>query len=214
MGGRKLKQWLHQPLASRAAIEERLAYVTDLLEEYFVRTELQASLKQVYDLERLAGRVAFGNVGGRDLAQLRDSLRQVPVIQQQLLGTDKETLQKLGAVLDTCADVEALLARAITDNPPITIKEGDVIRDGYDARLDELRYASRNGKDWIAQLEQEERTKTGIKNLKIGYNRIFGYYIEITKSNIHLADLTRYERKQTLANAERYITQELKEKKH
>ncbi|CAM5401873.1 DNA mismatch repair protein MutS OS=Lysinibacillus sphaericus OX=1421 GN=mutS PE=3 SV=1 [Lysinibacillus sphaericus] len=166
----------------------------------------------VYDLERLAGRVAFGNVGGRDLAQLRDSLRQVPIIQQQLIGAQKETLQKLGATLDTCADVEALLARAITDNPPITIKEGDVIRDGYNERLDELRYASRNGKDWIAQLEQEERTKTGIKNLKIGYNRIFGYYIEITKSNIHLADLTRYERKQTLANAERYITQELKEK--
>ncbi|MGE7928443.1 DNA mismatch repair protein MutS [Lysinibacillus xylanilyticus] len=212
MGGRKLKQWLHQPLASRAAIEERLATVTDLLEEYFVRTELQASLKQVYDLERLAGRVAFGNVGGRDLAQLRDSLRQVPAIRQQLLSTNKETMQKLGTALDMCADVEALLALAITDNPPITIKEGDVIRDGYNERLDELRFASRNGKDWIAQLEQEERAKTGIKNLKIGYNRIFGYYIEITKSNIHLADLTRYERKQTLANAERYITQELKEK--
>ncbi|MFF5816949.1 DNA mismatch repair protein MutS [Lysinibacillus capsici] len=212
MGGRKLKQWLHQPLATRSAIEARLAIVTDLLEEYFVRTELQASLKQVYDLERLAGRVAFGNVGGRDLAQLRDSLRQVPTIQQQLVGSNKETLQQLGAELDTCSDVEALLAKAITDNPPITIKEGDVIRDGYNERLDELRYAARNGKDWIAQLEQEERVKTGIKNLKIGYNRIFGYYIEITKSNIHLADLTRYERKQTLANAERYITQELKEK--
>jgi len=212
MGGRKLKQWLHQPLATRSAIEARLDIVSDLLEEYFVRTELQASLKQVYDLERLAGRVAFGNVGGRDLAQLRDSLRQVPIIQQHLLSANQETLQKLGAALDTCADVETLLAHAITDNPPITIKEGDVIRDGYDERLDELRYASRNGKDWIAQLEQEERAKTGIKNLKIGYNRIFGYYIEITKSNIHLADLTRYERKQTLANAERYITQELKEK--
>lgn len=212
MGGRKLKQWLHQPLASRTAIEARLEIVTDLLEEYFVRSELQASLKQVYDLERLAGRVAFGNVGGRDLAQLRDSLRQVPMIQQQLVNAGKETLQKLGAALDTCADVEELLASAITDHPPITIKEGNVIRDGYNERLDQLRYASRNGKDWIAQLEQEERVKTGIKNLKIGYNRIFGYYIEITKSNIHLADLTRYERKQTLANAERYITQELKEK--
>ena len=212
MGGRKLKQWLHQPLATRSAIESRLAIVTDLLEEYFVRTELQTALKQVYDLERLAGRVAFGNVGGRDLAQLRDSLRQVPAIQQQLIGAGKETLQQLGAALDTCTAVEELLANAITDNPPITIKEGDVIRDGYHERLDELRYAARNGKDWIAQLEQEERLKTGIKNLKIGYNRIFGYYIEITKSNIHLADLTRYERKQTLANAERYITQELKEK--
>ncbi|GLC87281.1 DNA mismatch repair protein MutS [Lysinibacillus piscis] len=212
MGGRKLKQWLHQPLATRTAIDARLAIVTDLLEAYFVRTELQALLKQVYDLERLAGRVAFGNVGGRDLAQLRDSLRQVPMIQRQLMNAEQATLQKLGEALDACEDVEALLARAITDHPPITIKEGDVMRDGYHERLDELRYAARNGKDWIAQLEQEERAKTGIKNLKIGYNRIFGYYIEITKSNIHLADLTRYERKQTLANAERYITQELKEK--
>lgn len=124
MGGRKLKQWLHQPLATRSAIEARLAIVTDLLEEYFVRTELQASLKQVYDLERLAGRVAFGNVGGRDLAQLRDSLRQVPTIQQQLMGSNKETLQQLGADLDTCSDVEALLAKAITDNPLLPLKKG------------------------------------------------------------------------------------------
>ncbi len=108
--------------------------------------------------------------------------------------------------------LKQLLAHAITDHPPITIKEGDVIRDGYNEKLDELRYASRNGKDWIMQLEQKERELTGIKNLKIGYNRVFGYYIEITKSHIGKADLSRYERKQTLANAERYITEELKEK--
>ncbi|MGM9944893.1 MAG: DNA mismatch repair protein MutS [Lysinibacillus sp.] len=212
MGGRKLKQWLHQPLATRTAIEARLAIVTDLLEEFFVRGELRELLKQVYDLERLAGRVAFGNVGGRDLAQLRESLRQVPAIKAQLLESGKETLVQLGQALDTCADIEALLAHAITDHPPITIKEGDVIRDGYNEKLDELRYASRNGKDWIMQLEQKERQLTGINNLKIGYNRVFGYYIEITKSHIGKADLTRYERKQTLANAERYITEELKEK--
>ncbi len=212
MGGRKLKQWLHQPLATRTAIEARLAIVTDLLEEFFVRGELRELLKQVYDLERLAGRVAFGNVGGRDLAQLRESLRQVPAIKAQLLESGKETLMQLGQALDTCADIEELLAHAITDHPPITIKEGDVIRDGYNEKLDELRYASRNGKDWIMQLEQKERQLTGIKNLKIGYNRVFGYYIEITKSHIGKADLTRYERKQTLANAERYITEELKEK--
>ena len=212
MGGRKLKQWLHQPLATRSAIEARLAIVTDLLEEYFVRVELQALLKSVYDLERLAGRVAFGNVGGRDLAQLRESLRQVPDIQQQLLQSGKETLIQLGEKLDPCKEVEDLLARAITDHPPISIKEGDVIRDGYDAHLDELRYAARNGKDWLAQLEQKERELTGIKNLKIGYNRVFGYYIEVTKSHLQNSDLSRYERKQTLANAERFITQELKEK--
>ncbi|MFC7685235.1 DNA mismatch repair protein MutS [Ureibacillus sp. GCM10028918] len=212
MGGRKLKQWLHQPLATRSAIENRLAIVTDLLDEFFVRNELKELLKNVYDLERLAGRVAFGNVGGRDLAQLRESLRQVPFIKQQLMNTGKSTLVGLGEKLDECSDIEAFLSKAITDNPPIAIKEGDVIREGYNDRLDELRFASRNGKDWIAQLEQKERELTGIKNLKIGYNRIFGYYIEITKSNIANADLTRYERKQTLANAERYITEELKEK--
>ena len=212
MGGRKLKQWLHQPLASQIAIEERLAIVTDVLEEFFVRGELRELLKSVYDLERLAGRVAFGNVGGRDLAQLRESLRQVPYIKEQLLESGKDTLVKLGQGLDTCEDIEALLARAITDHPPITIKEGDVIRDGYNEKLDELRDASRNGKDWIMQLEQKERQLTGINNLKIGFNRVFGYYIEITKSHIGKADLTRYERKQTLANAERYITDELKQK--
>ncbi|RUL55153.1 DNA mismatch repair protein MutS [Lysinibacillus antri] len=212
MGGRKLKQWLHQPLANRTSIEERLAIVTDLLDEFFVRDELKELLKQVYDLERLAGRVAFGNVGGRDLAQLRESLRQVPAIKQQLIQSGRETLIQLGENLDECAEIVQLLAHAITDHPPISIKEGDVIRDGYNEKLDELRDASRNGKDWIVQLEQKERELTGIKNLKIGYNRVFGYYIEITKSQISNADLTRYERKQTLANAERYITEELKEK--
>ncbi|TSI10153.1 DNA mismatch repair protein MutS [Lysinibacillus sp. BW-2-10] len=212
MGGRKLKQWLHQPLANRTSIEERLAIVTDLLDEFFVRDELKELLKQVYDLERLAGRVAFGNVGGRDLAQLRESLRQVPAIKQQLIQSGREKLMQLGQNLDECAEIEQLLAHAITNHPPISIKEGDVIRDGYNEKLDKLRDASRNGKDWIAQLEQKERELTGIKNLKIGYNRIFGYYIEITKSQISNADLTRYERKQTLANAERYITEELKEK--
>lgn len=212
MGGRKIKQWLHQPLANRNAIEQRLAIVTDFLDEFFIRNELRELLKKVYDLERLAGRVAFGNVGGRDLAQLRESLRQVPFIKEQLLQSGKETLSRLGEKLDECTDVEQLLSKAITDHPPITIKEGDVIREGYDAKLDELRFAARNGKDWIAQLEQKERELTGIKNLKIGYNRVFGYYIEITKSNIANADLSRYERKQTLANAERYITEELKEK--
>ncbi|OCS87746.1 DNA mismatch repair protein MutS [Caryophanon tenue] len=212
MGGRKLKQWMHQPLASKRLIEQRQQFVGDFLDEFFVRAELQDLLKKVYDLERLAGRVAFGSVGGRDLAQLRDSLRQVPHIQHQLQQANSAVLQQFGANLDACADIEAFLASAITDQPPLTIKEGDVIRDGYNVRLDELRDASRNGKDWIAQLEQRERDITGVKNLKIGYNRIFGYYIELTKSHVQHADLTRYERKQTLANAERYITQELKEK--
>ncbi|MER2116222.1 MAG: DNA mismatch repair protein MutS, partial [Solibacillus isronensis] len=212
MGGRKLKQWMHQPLAKKNAIEARQAIVTELLEDFFLRDELTTLLKNVYDLERLAGRVAFGSVGGRDLAQLRESLRQVPEIQQKLVNSRLEKCMALGQKLDVCADIEQLLAEAITDHPPISIKEGDVIRDGYNAQLDEYRDASRNGKDWIAQLEQKERELTGIKNLKIGYNRVFGYYIEITKSHLNNTDLARFERKQTLANAERFITEELKEK--
>lgn len=212
MGGRKLKQWIHQPLANKRAIEHRLNIVTALLDDYFVREQLQQLLKLVYDLERLAGRVAFGSVGGRDLAQLRESLRQVPLIQHTLKQANDKILQELGDKLDTCEDIEQLLSEAITDHPPISIKEGDVIRDGYNAKLDEYRDASRNGKDWIATLEQQERERTGIKNLKIGYNRVFGYYIEITKSHLNNADLSRFERKQTLANAERFITEELKEK--
>ncbi len=212
MGGRRLKQWLHQPLANQQAIERRLGIVTALLEDYFLRVELQELFKNVYDLERLAGKVSFGSIGGRDLAQLRESLRQLPAIQQQLTEAKSAELNELGQALDLCSDIEQFLSHAITDQPPISIKEGDVIREGYNTKLDELRDASRNGKNWIAQLEKREREQTGIKNLKIGYNRVFGYYIEITKSNIHLADLTRYERKQTLTNAERYITEELKEK--
>lgn len=212
MGGRKLKQWLHQPLANKHNIEERLDIVTELLQQFFLRDELRDLLKKVYDLERLIGKVAFGNVGGRDLAQLRESLRQIPNIKKLLQESGSPKLMELGKKLNECADLEQLLSRAITDHPPISIKEGDVIREGYNAKLDELRNASRNGKDWIAALEQKEREVTGIKNLKIGYNRVFGYYIEVTKSNIANVDLSRYERKQTLANAERYITEELKEK--
>lgn len=212
MGGRKLKQWLHQPLANRTLIEERLNTVTDLIDEFFLRDELRELLRKVYDLERLAGRVAFGNVGGRDLAQLRESLRQVPAIKEKLLESNKETLINLANKMDACEDIEDLLSKAITDHPPVAIKEGDVIREGYSKELDELRYIARNGKDWIAQLEQKERERTGIKNLKIGFNRVFGYYIEVTKSNLTNIDSSRYLRKQTLANAERFITEELKEK--
>ena len=212
MGGRKLKQWMHQPLANKQAIEARQSVVTELLEEFFLRDEISQLLKNVYDLERLAGRVAFGSVGGRDLAQLRESLRQVPTIQQKLIGSGRQKCVALGQSLDLCTDIEQLLATAITDHPPISIKEGDVIRDGYNEQLDKYRDASRNGKNWIAQLEQKERELTGIKNLKIGYNRVFGYYIEITKSHLGNTDLARFERKQTLANAERFITEELKEK--
>lgn len=212
MGARKLKMWIHQPLAEKKAIENRLNAVTELIEEFFLRDELKTSLKEVYDLERLAGRISMGSASGRDLAQLRNSLRRVPTIKKALHESERPLLNQFSERIDGCEEALQILELAIAENPPLSVKEGGIIKDGYDEKLDQYRDASKNGKAWLAELEREERERTGIKSLKIGYNRIFGYYIEITKSNIHLADLERYERKQTLANAERYITPELKEK--
>lgn len=212
MGGRKLKQWIHQPLANRQSIEARQEIVTSFLNDFMLREEIKDAFKEVYDLERLVGRIGFGSAGGRDLAQLRQSLSKVPIIKQLLVESEDQELQKLGNALEDCEVIWRKLHEAISENPPISVKDGGVINNGFHDRLDQLRDASVNGKKWIAELEQREREITGSKNLKIGYNRIFGYYIELTKSNIHLADESRYVRKQTLANAERYITDELKEK--
>lgn len=212
MGGRKLKQWIHQPLANKQSIEARQEIVTSFLNDFMLREEIKEAFKEVYDLERLVGRIGFGSAGGRDLAQLRQSLSKVPIIKQLLSESENTVLQKLGAALEDCEVIWRKLQEAISENPPIAVKDGGVINNGYHERLDQLRDASVNGKKWIAALEQREREITGAKNLKIGYNRIFGYYIELTKSYIHLADESRYVRKQTLANAERYITDELKEK--
>ncbi|PIC65559.1 DNA mismatch repair protein MutS [Sporosarcina sp. P13] len=212
MGARKMRMWIHQPLAQRQAIEDRLETVSNLIDEFFLREELVEELQDVYDLERLAGRISMGSASARDLAQLRNSLTHVPKMKQLLKESQRPMLEKYADQMDPCEETFQLLADAIAENPPLTSKDGGLIKDGYNDKLDQLRDASRNGKQWLAELEQKERQATGIKTLKIGYNRIFGYYIEITKSNVHLADLTRYERKQTLANAERYITTELKEK--
>lgn len=212
MGARKLKMWIHQPLAERKAIEQRLDTVSELLEEFFLSDELKTGLKEVYDLERLAGRISMGSASGRDLAQLRNSLRRVPALKQALANSGRPLLTKFADRIDACEEARTMLEASIAENPPISVKEGGVIRDAFNDRLDRYRDAAKNGKEWLAQLEREERERTGIKSLKIGYNRIFGYFIEVTKSNIHLVDTERYERKQTLANAERYITGELKEK--
>ncbi|MFK2825071.1 DNA mismatch repair protein MutS [Bacillus sp. B190/17] len=212
MGGRMLKQWIDRPLINKKQINERLAMVEVLIQSFFERQEIREMLKSVYDLERLAGRVAFGNVNSRDLVQLKKSLQQIPMLKEALLQIKSEAIQTLSNKMNPCEELTDLLEQAIIDNPPLSIKEGGMIQDGFHAALDEYRDASRNGKDWIAHLQQEEREKTGIKSLKIGYNRIFGYYIEITKANLHLLEDNRYERKQTLANCERFITPELKEK--
>lgn len=212
MGGRMLKQWINRPLIDQAEISRRQELVQLLVGKFFERQELREKLKEVYDLERLAGRVAFGNLNPRDLMQLKRSLLQVPSLKHILESLPHEEAARMADRLDPCEEAADLLEQAIVDNPPISVKEGNIIRDGYDQQLDQYRDASRNGKTWIAMLERDEREKTGIKSLKVGYNRVFGYYIEITKANLHLLQEGQYERKQTLSNAERFITPELKEK--
>ncbi|PLS16760.1 DNA mismatch repair protein MutS [Bacillus sp. M6-12] len=212
MGGRLLKQWIDRPLIDKKQIKRRQELVETMIQHFFERQDLREQLKNVYDLERLAGRVAFGNVNARDLMQLKFSLQQVPGIKHTVSSMGHEQAQNISDRLDPCEEITDLLELALQDNPPLSIKEGNLIRDGYNEELDQYRDASRNGKTWIANLERQERERTGIKSLKIGYNRVFGYYIEVSRANLHLLEEGRYERKQTLTNAERFITPELKEK--
>ncbi|MEL3971227.1 DNA mismatch repair protein MutS [Rossellomorea oryzaecorticis] len=212
MGARLLKQWIDRPLIQQKEIQKRQTVVEVLLERFFERQDLRERLKEVYDLERLAGRVAFGNVNARDLIQLKKSLQQIPVLRHLVESMENEATDELVAELDPCEDLTDLLEQALVDNPPLSIKEGSIIRDGYHDELDQYRDASKNGKSWIAELERKERERTGIRSLKVGFNRVFGYYIEVTKANLQHLEENRYERKQTLTNAERFITPELKEK--
>ncbi|TVV34570.1 DNA mismatch repair protein MutS [Weissella cibaria] len=212
MGGRALKQWLEQPLLDRETIEQRYDKIGELLKDFFSRTALQETLKSVYDLERLAGRVAYGTANGRDLLQLRNSLRQVPDIMVTLGDLDPAVFGDLLRRIDPVSDIEKLISTAIAEEPPISVTDGGVIRAGYNTRLDEYRSVMKNGKQWLAELEAKERSETGISSLKIGFNKVFGYYIEVTKANIDKLDPDRYTRKQTLVNAERFITPELKDR--
>ncbi|MBW1605792.1 DNA mismatch repair protein MutS [Lactobacillus sp. Sy-1] len=212
MGGRKLKRWLARPLIKAAAIEKRQNAVQELLDNYFERSQLQEALVKVYDLERLAGRVAFGNVNGRDLIQLKTSLEQIPQIKNSLESLNPKVLGPLYKKLEPVDDVAQLIDAAIISDPPISVTDGGVIKAGYSDQLDQYRDAMQNGKQWLAELEARERKATGINNLKIGYNHVFGYYIEVTKVNLSKLPRERYERKQTLTNAERFSTPELKEK--
>ncbi|SDO81171.1 DNA mismatch repair protein MutS [Halobacillus aidingensis] len=212
MGARMLKKWMERPLLSADAIAMRHDQVEGFLDQFFERETLRDELSNVYDLERLAGRVAFGNVNARDMIQLRNSLSHIPDILMTLSKFDHPSIGKLYDNVDPLHDLKELLQESIADDPPISVKEGGLIRDGFHEQLDDYRYASKNGKQWIAELEQRERTETGIKSLKVGYNRVFGYYIEVTKANLRHLPEGRYERKQTLTNAERFITPELKER--
>ncbi|MDY7222917.1 DNA mismatch repair protein MutS [Halalkalibacterium halodurans] len=212
MGGRLLKQWVERPLLSKKEIERRQGLVQSFLDHYFEREELRDELRHVYDLERLVGKVAYGNVNARELVQLRKSLQRIPAIFALVEKIGNQDVNERLQTIDCCESLVDLLEHSLVDDPPVSIKEGGMIRDGFHKELDTYRDASRNGKSWIAELEQKEREATGIKSLKIGYNKVFGYYIEVTKANIHLLEEGRYERKQTLTNAERYVTPELKEK--
>lgn len=212
MGARLLKQWIDRPLIDKKEIEKRQNIVGMLIDRYIEREELRELLKEVYDLERLSGKIAFGNANARDLIQLKKSLEKIPEIRSIVASLGIADSEQIKKEIDPCESLKELLQKAIVENPPISVKEGNIIKDGFNEELDRYRDAARNGKTWIAELEKRERELTGIKSLKIGYNKVFGYYIEVTKANLHLLDEGRYERKQTLANAERYVTPELKEK--
>ncbi len=210
MGGRLLRKWLEQPLINHGDISLRLDAVEELKNKFMARVEARELLKRVYDIERLMGKVILGSVNCRDLIALKNSMCQIPYIKNLLDGFETEYIRTCYQQLDSLEDVCNLIDISIIDDPPVTIKEGGIIKDGYNSEVDKLRMASIQGKDWIAALEASEREKTGIKNLKVGFNRVFGYYIEVTKSYFSLVP-EEYIRKQTLANCERYITPELKE---
>lgn len=207
MGSRKLRQWIEAPLKEKRLIEKRLNVVEKLIDEFILAEDLRAALYEVYDLERLSGRVAMGSANGRDLIQLRNSLKVLPVIKNMLESIN------FYQDIDTMDKLYELLESALYEEPPISIKEGYLIKEGYSSELDELKALRSGGKDFISKFELEEKERTGIKNLKVGFNKVFGYYIEISKGNLNLiTDDMGYIRKQTLANCERFITPMLKEK--
>ncbi|MCD5505292.1 DNA mismatch repair protein MutS [Lactobacillus delbrueckii] len=211
MGGRLLKQWLSRPLLSLDRIKQRQQMVQALLDDYFTRENIVDSLKGVYDLERLSGRVAFGNVNPRELLQLAKSLEATKLIIQVLAESGNPDLEKYGQGIDPQSELAESITNCLVDQPPISAKDGGIIRAGVSEDLDKYREAMNGGKKWLAQMEMEERQRTGIDNLKIGYNRVFGYFIQVSKGNVAKVPQDRYTRKQTLTNAERYITPELKE---
>jgi DNA mismatch repair protein MutS len=212
MGSRLLKKWLDKPLLSKEAIEARQEAVKAFAEDLLLLEEVRDRLKEVYDLERLSARIAYGSANARDLQSLRRSIAAVPGLKDRLMESDSRTLQQIAHEMDLCEDLLSSVEQAIVDDPPVTVKEGGIIREGYDEELDRLRTIQREGRTWISQLEQREREATGIKSLKVGFNKVFGYYIEVTKTNLRHLPEGRYQRKQTLANAERFVTPELKER--
>ena len=209
MGGRTLRRWLNDPLIDTAEINRRLESVKELKDDVILRGDVIENLKKVYDIERLAGKMAYGNANARDMITLKNSLSKLPDLKKVLANVNSPMLKDLYENLDELQDIYELVDRSIVEDPPMTVKDGGIIKLGYDEEIDKLKTATTEGKNWIIQLEAEEKEKTGIKNLKVGFNKVFGYFIEVTKSNLDQVP-ERYIRKQTLTNAERYITEDLK----
>ena len=209
MGGRLLRRWINDPLIDVKEINKRLDSVKELKNSIILKGDIIDSLKKVYDIERLAGKIAYGNANGRDLISLKNSVKQLPEVKEILSKTESGMLRELYEELDVLEDVYELIEKSIVEEPPISVKEGGIIKLGYDPEIDQLKKATTEGKTWIVQLEAKEREATGIKGLKVGFNKVFGYFIEVTKSNLSMVP-DRYIRKQTLTNAERYVTEELK----
>jgi len=210
MGSRLLRRWLEQPLLSLHDIQFRQQAVADFKQAYLARQEIRERLHGLHDLERLCSKLALKTANARDLVALRRSLAKLPGLMAGLAEIDSSAISGWSRQLDALADLELLLTTAIHDEPPVSLKEGQLIKDGYQDQVDQLRAAARDGKQWIIDLENRERERTGIRSLKIGYNKVFGFYLDVTRSNLSQVP-DDYIRKQTLANGERYITSELKE---
>lgn len=211
MGSRTLRRWIEEPLINKNKIQKRLDGVEELFNDISLNENLREALRDIYDIERILGKVSNKNVNAKDLVALKSSIGKIPNIKNLLKDCNSNLLKEYYNNIDELRDVYNLLESSINEDSPITIKDGDIIKEGYNEIVDELRSAKKSGKDWISTLENKEREVTGIRSLKVGYNKVFGYYIEISKANYSSIPEGRYIRKQTLSNAERFITQELKE---
>ena len=214
MGGRLLRRWISDPLLDTNDINDRLDAVEEIKNKTILRDDIINSLKNVYDIERITGKISYGTANARDLISLKNSISQLPDLKETLKNVESKLLRELYESLDTLDDLYQLINNSIVDDPPITVKEGGIIKEGYNSTIDRLVEISKNGKAYLSNVEAEERERTGIKNLKIGYNKIFGYYIEVSKSFTKMVPKDRYITKQTLTTGERYITEELKEKEN
>ncbi len=211
MGARRLRKWIEQPLVDKKEIELRQNAIEELIKNISLQEDLDDALNDIYDIERLVGKISSKSINAKELLALKNSIEKIPRIKDLLSSFSEDLLIDIEKNLDNLKDIYELLHCSISESPAISVKEGNIIKEGYNEEIDELRNSKKWGKQWIANLESNEKKSTGIKSLKIGYNKVFGYFIEVTKSNLSLIPEGRYIRKQTLSNAERFITPELKE---